>query len=128
MSDHTTVRVDEIPPCSFKHAVYTEALYDGKIKRGPWAYMCQAHFDLHGVGLGLGKGQRLILKGAKEEHFDPRQRIAEITIAGILGATTDDVETDVETDMVGGDFIVWTCGNWYGLWEFDSTVVLLGGE
>lgn len=64
MTDHTTVTVDEIPPCAFPHAVYTPAAYDGKTTRGPWAYMCQQHHILHGVGLGLGKGQRLVLKGA----------------------------------------------------------------
>lgn len=35
------------------------AEYDGRTKTGNWAYMCQKHFDEHGVGLGLGKGQKL---------------------------------------------------------------------
>ena len=37
----------------------TEAVYDAKTKMGPWGYLCQAHFDKYGVGLGLGKGQKL---------------------------------------------------------------------
>ena len=38
-----------------------EAQYDGRtIFQGRWAYMCEKHFSLCGVGLGLGKGQRLI--------------------------------------------------------------------
>ena len=36
------------------------ALYDGKTKDGPWAYMCEDHFKSHGVGLGTGRGQKLI--------------------------------------------------------------------
>jgi len=37
------------------------AKYDGRTKLGPWAYMCQECFKRHGIGLGLGKGQRLIV-------------------------------------------------------------------
>ena len=42
-------------------AAITKASYDGKTTDGPWAYMCQQHFGWHGVGLGLGRGQRLVL-------------------------------------------------------------------
>ena len=37
-----------------------EAAYDGKTKNGIWAYMCPACFVDHGIGLGLGRGQRLM--------------------------------------------------------------------
>jgi len=33
---------------------------DGKTVLGYWAYMCEEHFHSLGVGLGLGRGQRLI--------------------------------------------------------------------
>lgn len=36
-----------------------EAVYDAKTKMGPWAYLCQVHFEQFGVGLGTGKGQKL---------------------------------------------------------------------
>jgi len=42
-------------------AAIPKAIVDGKTTDGPWAYMCQHHFGLHGVGLGLGRGQRLVL-------------------------------------------------------------------
>ena len=42
------------------------ALFDGRTASGPWANMCQAHFDIHGVGLGIGSGQRLIIEGEDE--------------------------------------------------------------
>lgn len=64
MSD--TVQMDHIPMCDL-HKMDTrspqliEAVYDAKMLEGPWAYLCQSCYDLHGVGLGLGKGQRLIL-------------------------------------------------------------------
>jgi hypothetical protein len=35
------------------------AVYDGRTVDGPWAYMCQQCMYNHGVGLGLGRGQRL---------------------------------------------------------------------
>jgi hypothetical protein len=31
---------------------------DGKTKSGPWAMMTLASYRVHGVGLGLGKGQQ----------------------------------------------------------------------
>lgn len=38
------------------------AQFDGKTTFGPWAFMCLGHFVTHGVGLGIGKGQRLVLE------------------------------------------------------------------
>jgi hypothetical protein len=38
-----------------------EATYDGKTVHGPWAYMCDLHFGQHGIGLGTGRGQKLIV-------------------------------------------------------------------
>lgn len=52
-----------MPQCSIhwelRHVV-VEAAYDGKTKYGPWAYMCVTCFVDHGIGLGTGRGQRLI--------------------------------------------------------------------
>jgi hypothetical protein len=53
------VIVAERPKCSF----CTEpAQYDGKTVMGPWANMCTAHWARFGVGLGLGRGQRLLVE------------------------------------------------------------------
>lgn len=40
----------------------TVAMYDAKTSAGPWAYMCEEHFKKYGIGLGLGKGQKLYRK------------------------------------------------------------------
>lgn len=60
----TEVTMITIPPCDFTHDPATPrvpAEYDAKTVMGPWAYMCQAHFDKYGPGrLGTGYGQRLI--------------------------------------------------------------------
>lgn len=68
MSENGTVaRVDELPPCDFCKELgrYTEARYDGSTTKGPWAYMCGAHYSIYGMGLGLGVGQRLKLRSEK---------------------------------------------------------------
>lgn len=56
---HTQVEVVELPKCDF---CIRTAHYDGKTVVGLWANMCEIHFEMHGIGLGLGKGQILILK------------------------------------------------------------------
>lgn len=62
--DLTEVVVDELPKCNFCDK---PALYDGKTLNGPWAYMCEEHYSYWGVGLGTGRGQKLIIK-EEEEH------------------------------------------------------------
>jgi hypothetical protein len=57
----TKTTVKELPNCDFcrMDGIEKPAKYDGKTEAGPWAYMCQEHFEAHGVGLGLGRGQKL---------------------------------------------------------------------
>lgn len=62
----TEVKVASIPDCDLweikpSHDKHVPAAYDGKTNMGPWAYMCEDCFQRFGVGLGTGKGQRLIL-------------------------------------------------------------------
>lgn len=54
---HIDTTVTELPACDICGAT---AAYDAKTKFGPWAYMCELDYKLHGVGLGLGLGQRLV--------------------------------------------------------------------
>lgn len=63
MSDNKTeVLVDSIPNCDFPHGAPVPAEYDGKTTSGPWAYMCEVHHLNYGVGLGTGRGQKLVLR------------------------------------------------------------------
>ena len=68
MSGYIVV-VPELPPCDFCKEQGLEkpypARYDGKTTFGPWAYMCNAHYSVYGMGLGLGVGQRLVLESEK---------------------------------------------------------------
>lgn len=54
----TSVQVDQLPGCNFCN---NPALYDAVTLFGPWANMCQLHFDIYGTGLGTGRGQRLVV-------------------------------------------------------------------
>ena len=40
------------------------AYYDAATTLGPWANLCQTHFDQIGLGLGVGVGQQLQLRDA----------------------------------------------------------------
>jgi hypothetical protein len=62
----TEVKVSKLPPCDIcLHVQKVQdpplAGYDGATKEGPWAYMCEGCFGKHGIGLGTGVGQRLVL-------------------------------------------------------------------
>ena len=58
-NDHTSVAVAVNPPCDFNRD-HGPAAVDGATTLGPWANMCEACYAIYGVGLGLGRGQRLI--------------------------------------------------------------------
>ena len=60
----TEVRVFSLPDCDFckEAGIARKAAYDGKTIYGPWANMCDDDFEQVGVGLGLGRGQRLVLR------------------------------------------------------------------
>jgi len=66
----TEVIVNKLPQCdtcfAYKRLVGIPAAYDGKTKKGPWAYMCQECFEIYGVGLGLGKGHRFVRWNSEE--------------------------------------------------------------
>ncbi len=51
--------VAEYPACVFCRQ--RPAQVDGKTKQGVRAYMCAGCFELQGIGLGLGKGQLLVM-------------------------------------------------------------------
>ena len=70
----TEVIVSTLPNCDFNHSQTTKAEFDGKTTMGPWANMCEAHFGLFGVGLGTGKGQRLIVREKEETTKDKWER------------------------------------------------------
>lgn len=54
----TETKLRELPICNLCNL--KKAKYDGKTKIGAWAYMCNTCFKLYGIGLGTGRGQKLI--------------------------------------------------------------------
>jgi len=53
--------VDAFPPCDINPA-HGAAAYDAKTTMGPWGNLCPTCFENFGYGLGLGIGQRLVLR------------------------------------------------------------------
>lgn len=95
MSDKAYVSV--LPTCDIheyeKGVKGVEAQYDGKTVRGPWANMCEDCFQSHGIGLGTGRGQRLIV-GEKPEESKSDKRSA-------LLAAIESGDFDAAEDIVG---------------------------
>jgi hypothetical protein len=62
MPPGTFVKVQTLPACDFEcqGVIPHKANYDGATRLGPWAYMCDDAFRKYGVGVGTGRGQRLI--------------------------------------------------------------------
>lgn len=70
-----------LPRCDFCRKI---AFYDGKTSMGLWAYMCEDHFILYGIGIGPGKGHVLVLADPGSELLpDPERPFA---IAGQVSA------------------------------------------
>lgn len=61
---HTKVSVLKLPDCDF---CGEEAHYDGKTKLGPWGNMCRGCFRKYGIGLGLGRGQELVVESNNDK-------------------------------------------------------------
>ena len=57
---HAIAKVPQRPKCDFCEL---DAVVDGKTRFGPWAYMCLLHYEGYGIGLGLGRGQFLLVEG-----------------------------------------------------------------
>lgn len=61
----TQVTVASLPECDLcksEGKPPEQASYDGKTVFGPWAFMCESHWLLVGVGqLGTGYGQKLVV-------------------------------------------------------------------
>lgn len=56
--------VTELPSCDIHRTVsdtVVPAGYDGATRFGSWAFMCDGCFLTYGLGLGIGRGQRLVL-------------------------------------------------------------------
>ena len=63
MGSNTETIVTKVPKCDFCEE---PAEYNARTRFGPWAYLCEKHFKMYGVGLGLGRGQTLIEREKEE--------------------------------------------------------------
>ena len=60
-SDGTVALMSKIPDCDYCPNPYS-AEYDAGTIEGPWAFMCEYHYNLHSkhLELGWGKGQKIV--------------------------------------------------------------------
>lgn len=49
--------------CDVCKARLEDEFYDVCTQAGPWAYLCFKCFFLHGIGLGIGRGQLYVRSG-----------------------------------------------------------------
>ena len=59
IGDLVETKVLTLPDCDFHPGV--KAAYDGRTRMGPWANMCPNCMVDYGLGVGLGRGQLLVL-------------------------------------------------------------------
>jgi len=101
---NTWVVVSEIRNCDMCHQDPPVPAYaDGKTTFGPWANMCKPCFEIHGVGLGLGMGQELLLEPP---------------------STTEDLDTYVCRDCGSDDVLADAYARWNPegrCWEVETT-------
>ena len=105
MDRHTETKVKSFPRCDF---CPSDALYDGATVRGPWANMCAHHFGEMGVGLGLGRGQRLVIEKAVEPDSDGR-RICDSCLDAAHDEGVDDDIAELAMLELGADMADHLC-------------------
>lgn len=79
-SEVKTALVDELPDCGLclYEGKKEPAEYDAKIPGSSWANLCQKHFDHFGCSLGLGRGQRLVLRGSAKHPAEVLNKADEL--------------------------------------------------
>ncbi len=75
----TMVTVTEERTCNICH---TRAAYDARTEFGPWAFLCDAHYEKIGTGIGVGIGQRIVIEPIEKSALsvdvpatDPEQTV-----------------------------------------------------
>lgn len=59
------------PPkkCDICEIAIDDVFIDGATSSGPWAFMCEDCHHFHGMGLGLGRGQRFVRKSGGKNFY-----------------------------------------------------------
>lgn len=78
---------------------HNDAHYDGRTHTGQWAFMCESCFKKHGLGLGVGYGQRLIVEGSVPESDNSK---VEYDLESLLEMAVCDGA--IECPSCGSDF------------------------
>lgn len=76
-----TAIVEKLPDCDMCKAEGRKepAEYDSKTVHGPWASLCEPHWQKYGVKpLGTGRGQKLVLRGSVKHSAETLSRANEL--------------------------------------------------
>ena len=78
------------------HGVAHDGGSSNLVARGKWAYMCEGHYEDYGVGLGLGVGQKLILRDSDEHKAiqaekakQPKPDVESLLRDAVMGDTVE---------------------------------------
>jgi hypothetical protein len=55
--------------CDLCQAKIKKVFVDGKVYGGSWGYMCMQCYQLNGLGLGVGRGQKYELDQADNKFY-----------------------------------------------------------
>ncbi len=102
-------RVRELPNCDICRAEghQAAALYDAAIPGGPWANLCQVHFEALGCQLGTGRGQKLVVTAPDpvQEVFKPSMPRG-INVADMIEQIKEKAVDGQHREMFGGVVVV----------------------
>jgi len=94
----TVAYVEKLPMCDF--CQFREAAYDAKTKQGPWANMCELCFKEHGVGMGIGMGQKLKLRNPFLNCLDATKGSFDDKVKACSLKTVTMTESDLESAVM----------------------------
>ncbi len=103
MGGREIVVVDKIPQCDFCDE---PGVYDAKTPSGPWANLCEADFKRLGCGLGLGRGQKRILRSElpkPEVSFEDWMRQVDAALVSQVGLSSSDLPDQAYRDLYDSD-------------------------
>jgi len=76
-SEVKTAIVDKLPDCDIPECD-EPAEYDARIPGSSWANLCQKHFDDFRCSLGLGMGQKLVVRGSAKHPAEVLSKADEL--------------------------------------------------
>lgn len=115
---NTWTEVNKYPTCDY---CPDDATYDTKTTQGGWAYCCQKHWGMHGIGggmLGTGIGQRLYLnreRSTRKDALQKRESLRKMMSLGTQRMKWQEERESLADDDLGKDYLIDPFDNVFGL-------------